>query len=585
MRKGENMSDLVAKQKKNGALNANMWIYALGLMGINLGIGLINSYQAEFFNKILRADLMAVAGIILAAKFISIIADFVIGNLIDRANFKAGKMRPWILISAFPLAVLTMFSFAGFNFSDSVGGTVGKYIYIVFIVVLWNISMTLADIPSQGMLSLISKNADEVNNAAGLGNTLKSIALAAPGVFISFVCILTGSGGAVRKEEYLITAGIMAGLGLIFQLLMYFKCKEVVKSNVAAGMSFKEMFRELKNNKMLLIVFGTYILGFGRNIGLGIAVQATCILIRDGIDLSFIGMGTLYGDACSWAIGITSAISSMVTIVLNPIINKKLGEKRYFIIAGFYGFIVTLVSTLAYALSPDKSFARSIWAIWIYQFLLGFAYGPNGYLPMVMTADIVDYQEWKTGKRTEGTQFAILSMSNKLSNALSVSLGILFVGMIGYNAASYAEAASVGVQGSVENLNSIANYVTYDMQNKTWLVYFLLPGLCMLASSLLMFFYKIDEKTKKQMREELAERRAQQNAADNIDNDADGQVFEAEEKHVENEPFDEILAESYEAEENAIDSSQSDESQDDSGDNDGDNGDDGTDIGGAGFVG
>lgn len=585
MRKGENMSDLVAKQKKNGALNANMWIYALGLMGINLGIGLINSYQAEFFNKILRADLMAVAGIILAAKFISIIADFVIGNLIDRANFKAGKMRPWILISAFPLAVLTMFSFAGFNFSDSVGGTVGKYIYIVFIVVLWNISMTLADIPSQGMLSLISKNADEVNNAAGLGNTLKSIALAAPGVFISFVCILTGSGGAVRKEEYLITAGIMAGLGLIFQLLMYFKCKEVVKSNVAAGMSFKEMFRELKNNKMLLIVFGTYILGFGRNIGLGIAVQATCILIRDGIDLSFIGMGTLYGDACSWAIGITSAISSMVTIVLNPIINKKLGEKRYFIIAGFYGFIVTLVSTLAYALSPDKSFARSIWAIWIYQFLLGFAYGPNGYLPMVMTADIVDYQEWKTGKRTEGTQFAILSMSNKLSNALSVSLGILFVGMIGYNAASYAEAASVGVQGSVENLNSIANYVTYDMQNKTWLVYFLLPGLCMLASSLLMFFYKIDEKTKKQMREELAERRAQQNAADNIDNDADGQVFDEVEAPIQGESFDEILAESYEAEENAIDSSQSDESQDDSGDNDGDNGDDGGDIGGAGFVG
>ena len=585
MRKGENMSDLVAKQKKNGALNANMWIYALGLMGINLGIGLINSYQAEFFNKILRADLMAVAGIILAAKFISIIADFVIGNLIDRANFKAGKMRPWILISAFPLAVLTMFSFAGFNFSDSVGGTVGKYIYIVFIVVLWNISMTLADIPSQGMLSLISKNADEVNNAAGLGNTLKSIALAAPGVFISFVCILTGSGGAVRKEEYLITAGIMAGLGLIFQLLMYFKCKEVVKSNVAAGMSFKEMFRELKNNKMLLIVFGTYILGFGRNIGLGIAVQATCILIRDGIDLSFIGMGTLYGDACSWAIGITSAISSMVTIVLNPIINKKLGEKRYFIIAGFYGFIVTLVSTLAYALSPDKSFARSIWAIWIYQFLLGFAYGPNGYLPMVMTADIVDYQEWKTGKRTEGTQFAILSMSNKLSNALSVSLGILFVGMIGYNAASYAEAASVGVQGSVENLNSIANYVTYDMQNKTWLVYFLLPGLCMLASSLLMFFYKIDEKTKKQMREELAERRAQQNAADNIDNDADGQVFDEVEAPIQGESFDEILAESYEAEENAIDSSQSDESQDDSGDNDGDNGDDSGDIGGAGFVG
>lgn len=557
------MTDLVKKkEKKAGALTANMWIYALGLMGINLGIGLINSYQAEFFNKILQADLMAVAGIILAAKFISIVADFVIGNLIDRANFKAGKMRPWILFSAFPLAVLTMISFVFIPFSSNAG----RYIYIIFIVVLWNISMTMADIPSQGMLSLISKSSEEVNNAAGLGNTLKSVALAAPGVFVSFVCILTGSDGAVGQLQYLITAAIMAGLGLIFQLLMYFKCKEVVKSNTSAGMSFKEMFRELKNNKMLLIVFGTYILGFGRNIGLGIAVQATCILIRDGIDLSFIGMGTLYGDACSWAIGITSAISSMVTIVLNPIINKKLGEKKYFIVAGFYGFLVTLIATLIYTLSPGGGFGRGIWAIWIYQFFLGFAYGPNGYLPMVMTADIVDYQEWKTGKRTEGTQFAILSMSNKLSNALSVSLGILFIGAIGYDAAKYAEVSHIGVQGSQENLAAIASYVTDGMQNKAWIIYFLLPGLCMLASSLLMFFYKIDKKTKEQMREELAIRRAENEAAqiveeeECIDNCAgcEKECDLSKDDAQSAEPFDEALAEHFEEELNEVPDSQDD---------------------------
>lgn len=550
------MTDLVnKKEKKAGALTANMWIYALGLMGINLGIGLINSYQAEFFNKILQADLMAVAGIILAAKFISIVADFVIGNLIDRANFKAGKMRPWILFSAFPLAVLTMISFVFIPFSSNAG----RYIYIIFVVVLWNISMTMADIPSQGMLSLISKSSEEVNNAAGLGNTLKSVALAAPGVFVSFVCILTGSDGAVGQTEYLITAAIMAGLGLIFQLLMYFKCKEIVKSNTSAGMSFKEMFRELKNNKMLLIVFGTYILGFGRNIGLGIAVQATCILVRDGIDLSFIGMGTLYGDACSWAIGITSAISSMVTIVLNPIINKKLGEKKYFITAGFYGFAVTLIATLIYTLSPTGSFGRSIWAIWIYQFFLGFAFGPNGYLPMVMTADIVDYQEWKTGKRTEGTQFAILSMSNKLSNALSVSLGILFIGAIGYDAAKYADVSHIGVQGSAENMQAIASYVTDGMQNKAWIIYFLLPGLCMLASSLLMFFYKIDEKTKTQMREELAVRRAENEAAQIVvEEECDGNCTGCEKdcdtrNDGVQEPFEEALAEHFEEEMNAVD--------------------------------
>ena len=44
----------------------NLWSYALGLLGINLMIGLVNSYQAEFFNKMLGANLMIIAAIIWA---------------------------------------------------------------------------------------------------------------------------------------------------------------------------------------------------------------------------------------------------------------------------------------------------------------------------------------------------------------------------------------------------------------------------------------------------------------------------------------------------------------------------------------
>lgn len=304
-----------------------MWIYAFGVMGINLAIGLVNSYQAEFFDKIMRLNLVGIALIILAAKFISIVADFVIGNLIDRANFKAGKMRPWILFSAFPLFVFTMLSFAFIPFPETKGGEVGKYIYITFILILWNVSMTMADIPSQGMLKMVAGTPEDTNNAAGWANTLKSVALACSGVFITVVCMITGSG-AVGWKEYLITAAILSGVGLILQLLMYFKGKEEYKVNASSAMSFKEMFRELKSNRMIQIVLVTYLLGFGRNIGLSIAVQASCIMIRDGIDLTKLGLGVMSGDACSWAIGLTSAISSMVTIILNPVINKNLAKRN-----------------------------------------------------------------------------------------------------------------------------------------------------------------------------------------------------------------------------------------------------------------
>ncbi len=489
-------------QKRFIGLTGNMWLYALGLMGINFAIGLVNSFQAEFFNKILGANLIAIAVIILAAKFVSIIADFVIGNLIDRANFKAGKMRPWILMSAFPLAVLTTLSFAFIPFGASTGATVGKYIYITVVMILWNVSMTMADIPVSGMLSFVAGNSNDTNNAAGMANTLRSISLASPGIFIMIMGLLVGPDeqGGVSWLTYLITAIVMSVLGLAFQLWMYFKGKEQYKSTASSGMSFKEMFVELKSNKMILIVFLTYILGFGRNIGMGLAVQATCIFVRDGINMSFIGINEIwYGDQLSFVIGITSAISSMVTILLNPVINKKLGEKKYFIIAGLYGFTVSVIAFVMYVCG--NSALRSLWAILVYQFFLGFAYGPNGYLPMVMTADIVDYQEWKTGKRTEGTQFAIMSMSNKLSNALSVSMGLLLIGAIGYSSDTYFSTP----------VGEIASYVTNDMQNRAWAIYFLIPGLCMLASSLVMFFYKIDAKTKKLMRTELAARRAETN--------------------------------------------------------------------------
>ncbi len=504
----------------------NLWSYALGLLGINLMIGLVNSYQAEFFNKMLGANLMIIAAIILGAKFISIIADFVIGHLIDKSRFKSGKMRPWILISSFPLVATTMLSFAAFKFPGTQAGQVGMYIYVGFIVTIWNVSMTLADIPSQGMLSLLSPDGNERNGAAGLGNTFKSIALAASGVFATIILVAFGKD-ALDTLTYLVLAGILCALGFGFQLLMFFKCKENVKSEGSSSVTFKDMFHELRTNKQILIVFLTYILGFGRNIGLGIAVQATYILCRDGVDLSFLSFlgfeGRLFGDGISWAIGITSAISSMLVIVLNAAINKKLGEKKYFIFAAVFGFVISVICVIAYIYGG--TFARSFWAILIYQFIFGFSYGPNGFLPMVMTSDCVDYQEWKTGKRSEGTQFAILSMSNKLSNGLSVAVGIFLMGAIGFSAAT----ANNYIQNDVAH---ISEYITDDMQNKAWIIYLLIPGICMLLSSIPMFFYKINEKTKKQMREELALRRSSEEKAEETFEDAS--IDEQKEEIIEN---------------------------------------------------
>ncbi|MGN1097249.1 MAG: MFS transporter, partial [Christensenellales bacterium] len=196
-------------------------------------------------------------------------------------------------------------------------------------------------------------------------------------------------------------------------------------------------------------------------------------------------------------------------------------EKKTFIVFAIYGFAMTTISFILY-LTGVEAF-RTLWAILVYQFLVGFSFGPNGYLPMVMVSDIVDYREWQTGVRTEGTQFAVLSLSNKISNALSVAVGIFIVGAAGYQG---------GMFGS---------QISDKMQNIVFAAYLFIPGLCMLLSMIPMFWYKIDAKTKETMHKELIERRGElsdvyeeelkQNESDKQSQNEETATFEKETKN------------------------------------------------------
>lgn len=474
-------------------------IYGVGILGLQLFIGYMNSFQMEFYNKMYSAFdsniFYAAAIIILVAKLISCISDPIFGSLIDRSHLKGGKMRPWILYSAVPIALVTTIMFIYIPF-ERIGGTAGKavmYSYITVTTVLWNVAMSFADIPSQGMLSLLSPVAEERNVAAGIANTTKSIALATPGVFVTIVMLVLS---AITKKPdtdpsfirtyYIVTALIFLVLGTGLYLLIYFCNKEEVKSYSEKAVSMKEMFRELKNNKMIFVVFLTFILGFARNAAMGICVQAGGVLVGR---IKLLGMDLDPTSSATWLVGLTSAVTSMVSIVFVPMINKKWGEKKTFIIFALYGAVISIAALIFYVCQPADSALRggtsALWMLWVMLALIGFMFGPHGYLPMIMTADIVDYQEWKTGVRKEGVDFAILSMSNKISNALSVAFGILLIGISGYTA--NAE-------------------ITPKMQNIVFFAYVGLPGIACLLSMIPMFWYKIDAKTKEQMHRELAER-------------------------------------------------------------------------------
>lgn len=470
--------DKMEKQKKTLTFG-KILIYSVGIFGIQLLVGYINTYQSQFYTSVLAADLTKCAVIILAAKIISSFADPIIGNIIDSAHFKSGKMKPFIAMSILPFAIITTLMFVAFDFKSDAA----KYAYITVTTVLWNIAMSFADIPSQGMLAVLSSSSEEKNSCAGIANMLKSLALVAPNMFVPVICTLTGSA-VITKKEYLISALVMGAIAIVFTGIMIKGSTEVVKSE-PNRMSLKVMAKELFSNKPLMIIFLINMLGFGRNMSISIGVQAAAVLL-DEVTIPGLGI-TLAGENLPLILGVGAAIPSTLSVVLTPLISKKLGVKRTFMIFGVYGTIVAMGYYLLFAFGPV--WFHSLLGIIIGQFVINFMFGPHGFAPLIMLSDAVDYREMTTGKRTEGIQYSVLSLSIKLANAFSVAIGIFLVGISGY----------VGTMSFAE--------VTPHMQNVVMAAYWFVPGLCTGLSMIPMLFYKLDRKdVRAKMNEFIAKR-------------------------------------------------------------------------------
>lgn len=441
-------------------------IYSIGIFGIQMLIGYINTYQSQFYTSVLAADLTKCALIILIAKIISSFADPVIGNIIDSAHFKSGKMKPFVAMSIIPFALITTLMFVAFDFQSDFS----KYAYITVTTVLWNVAMSFADIPSQGMLAVLSSSSEEKNNCAGIANMLKSLALVAPNLIVPVICTLTKSA-VITKKEYIISALAMGAAAIVFTMIMVKGSKEVVKSE-PNKMSIKAMMSELASNKPLMIIFLINMLGFGRTMAVSIGVQAAAVLL-DEVTIPGLGI-TLAGENLPIILGIGAAIPSTLSIVLTPAISKKIGVKKTFMIFGVYGAVVSVGYYLLFAFGPD--WFHSLWGILVGQFVINFMFGPHGFAPLVMLSDTVDYREMTTGRRTEGIQYSVLSLSFKLANAFSVAVGIFTVGLSGY----------VGTMTFAE--------VTPHMQNIVMAAYWFIPGICTGLSMIPMLFYKLDRK-------------------------------------------------------------------------------------------
>ena len=458
--------------------------YSLGLFGFQAIVGLLNSYQAEFDGSVLGANVTIVAILILIAKILSAVADPIVGGIVDRTKSKRGKFKPMIIYSLIPLLVFTALVFVNVPFKPE---SIAQYAWIFVTYLIWSIAMTMGDVPSQGIASALTPDATERTNVVSISNTFKQIGFSACVVIVPIVCLIVPGGSKVIgfegetdtpmiATEYLGTAILTALFGCILFALIPLLNKERVSVESQEKITTKDMIAALKNNKPLMLVIVSYFLGFGRQMAMGIQVQAATVIL---------GSQNLVA-----VLGIVTAIGSMISMALCPVLIKKLNEKRTYLILSIYGFAASILSFIVghFWFANPQSLPLTI-CFYASLFLIGLQFGAVTLMPMIMTADCVDYYEYETGKRMEGAAYSILTLTIKVCMALGTAVGLIFVSQSGYYEAMKT--------GTFENSTKDIIFFAYTA----------VPGILALLSTIPIFKYEIFGEKKQKISEALKERR------------------------------------------------------------------------------
>lgn len=447
------------------------------IAGASLGNTVISMYFTYVFTEFFGIQPSVVSGILMLGIFLDGIDDIGMGAVIDHVITKTGKARHWFLWMAMPVGVLM----AAIFYCPKDAPMPFKIIFMIFVYYLFSVATSAVRLPVMTMISLGS-DAPKVRAMTGwmasighsIGSTLTGIILA------SLLPRVGGDSLNGYRNIMLILSVITIVMLFSAGLLMTEKRsgedwqaihaeqeeKRSIKGKRKHGKGFRlalDMWSIFTNRYWLILQVAKFFGKFISGIQTG-ALTYFCFLILGSTDL---------------AGGIITVISTALlagTILGLPLLRFLDGIRIIYL-----SNILRVVACGVAWLYGGKSYMILMLGLVCGQFCEGLISSVEPGL----TARVVDYGEWKNGRRLDGMTFGGSSVLLKITMALSSTLCGYFLAASGY---------TVGGEITQATIDSIS---------------FLFLGLPFILSFLSMvtyFFFDLTEDKVKKMREEIENR-------------------------------------------------------------------------------
>ncbi|KDN28945.1 melibiose:sodium symporter [Vibrio fortis] len=397
------MSDKITLQTKLS--------YGLGALGKDFACAPIYIFLMFYFTDVAGLSAAFVGTIFLAARIIDAVTDPMMGVIVDNTRSKFGKFRPWIVIGTMLNAIVLVGLFSTHMFEGTT-----LYIYAAAAYILWGLTYTIMDIPYWSMIPALSSERQEREKLVVWPRLFASLAWFITGTYGLHIVGELGNGN--QGDGFFNVAMLIAVLFVMSAFLIARNVKEKAapeNAKPAEKFSFKDVLTIIGKNDQLKALIGT-VLSF----------QIANLLVG-GFAIYYFSYAL--GNAELFPVYMAVAGAAEVAgVFLFPRIAAFLPRKLLWPIACGFPVLSCVLLLLMGFIAPANALM-----IGMAGAAIKFGVGIANALQTVMLADVVDYGEHKTGRRSESVIFSVQTMLVKFAGAAGgfiVGVGLSVVGYV-----------------------------------------------------------------------------------------------------------------------------------------------------------
>ncbi len=453
----------------------------------------VDAFKEFFMIQFLKLNTTAYANINLFASIYDAVDDTISGLIIDRTRTRWGRIKPFFIL---PLPLWVIGGYMMFSAPDI--NSTQKVIWATVAIVIYGLGMSYFGAWGL-MIYNITPNTAERDNLITTTKFFELFGTWIPSLVPVFVTLLPKiNSNITMKGIYSGFAQFMLILSAAFAIFGCFNMRERVPLMSREEMKETSIIESLKNiitNRPLIAVILANFFNSFKSVG--------------GSTESYFWLNNTGSLMNATICGLFTGIPNYIMVPIAAKMVKKWGGRTTSIIAGLFGFFayMTLFFIGYHPFGQTFNDNRILNLIWVI-FGLTICGLPNKILLVsgqIVTAEALDYMEWKHGLRNEALVTTVQGYFGKLATSVTGWMSGMVLTWINY----------------IPLTDSLGNAIPQTdpkMLNGIWAIFCILPALARGLYGVSFILYPIHGKLQQQMIVELADKRAnriaEQNAKD-----------------------------------------------------------------------